>query len=404
MNSTVAVLRCNSYDAAEVRAAVGRGLELLGGLKRYIRADEKIVLKPNLLFPKELVCTHPAVFEAVAREALAVTKNVFYGDSSGFGPVAMNTALCGYKKIADELGLTLADFDNGAMVAHPKALLARQIMIANAVINGDGLINIAKFKSHNLTRFTGAIKNTYGCVPGFYKGQYHALYSSVDEFCKVVVDIASYVKPRLHILDGITAMEGNGPQSGTPRQLNVLLFSTDPVALDVTACRMIGLDPSFVPTIPAAQTVGLGNADPCSITLVGDNVEQFFCPSFKVIRTKPASMPDSLILQSIRRMVSTRPQIIKSKCTRCGRCIESCPVVPKAINWPGARAVHVPVYDYQKCIRCYCCNEMCPGKAIVVRTPLLGRILPFVYYLALKLTRLHIKKYDSKNQRTTGLY
>jgi NAD-dependent dihydropyrimidine dehydrogenase PreA subunit len=156
-------------------------------------------------------------------------------------------------------------------------------------------------------------------------------------------------------------MEGNGPRGGDPRPLNVLLFSTDPVALDATACRIINLNPLYVPTNVVGSETGAGTYLEEEIELVGDALDQFICPDFNVDRSPIKTKEKGPFMRFI----------VEEKCTQCGTCVQSCPVEGKAINWLNGDKTKAPVYDYKKCIRCYCCQEMCPESAIIIKDPLI---------------------------------
>jgi len=130
--------------------------------------------------------------------------------------------------------------------------------VANGALDADGLVNLSKLKTHPLTRLTGAVKNQFGCVPGLLKSQYHVTLPDPFDFAAMLVDLNTLVRPRFCVMDGVMAMEGNGPRSGVMRKLNVLLFSTDPIALDATACRIINVDPEVVTTSGLGEKAGLG--------------------------------------------------------------------------------------------------------------------------------------------------
>lgn len=375
--SKVALVRCHTYDDGEVRKAVEAGLDLLGGVSQFVRCGEKIVMKPNVLIgtdPEKCVTTHPSVLKAVGMLLREAGASVSYGDSSSFGKSESNLRRARLKQAGDDLGIQMADFDNGRSVSHPNALLVRSFVIANGVLASDGLVSLAKLKTHPLTRFTGAVKNQFGCIPGLLKSQYHVKLPDPYDFSTMLVDLNTLLGPRLCIMDGIKAMEGNGPRSGKPKSLGVLLFSADPIALDATACRIIDLDPGLVPTSDPGEKSGLGTARSESIEIVGDRIESLIDTDFKVIRTAPVRCSSSRLRTFIKNRLCERPVIDKTKCTNCGVCVSMCPVDPKAVDWHDGERSGPPSHDYDSCIRCYCCQETCPEGAISLETPLLGRI------------------------------
>jgi ferredoxin len=188
------------------------------------------------------------------------------------------------------------------------------------------------------------------------------------------------------------AMEGNGPQNGDPRRLGLLMLSADPVALDAIACKIIGLDPEFVPTLAAGEEAGLGTWRFDRITCVGDDIAAFVTPDFKVMRLPAVSIPDNPATRAIRNLLVTRPVIRAAVCTRCGNCVSACPVEPRALEFGNSGKARPPVYKYNRCIRCFCCQEICPAGAIRIKTPLLGRLLPVAAYLSLWISNIRAKK------------
>jgi len=376
--SKVALVRCDTYDRAAVYEAVAKGVELIGGISLLIKSGERIVMKPNVLYgtnPEKGVSTHPSVFWAVGELLKRTGASVRYGDSPSFGGSGPHMRRAGLKQVADELGIALADFDKGKTVSHKDALLIKSFVIANGVLDSDGLVNLPKLKTHPLVRFTGAVKNQLGCVPGLLKSQYHVKLPDPYNFASMLVDLNTLIKPRFCVMDGIVAMEGNGPRSGKLTKLNVLLFSGDPVALDATACRIINLDPEVVPTARLGEEAGLGTYHSDNIEIVGDSIESLIDKDFDVIRTPPDHCSRGRLRTFVKNRWCERPAINKAKCTSCGQCVEMCPVEPKAVDWHTADNSKPPTHDYDLCIRCYCCQESCPEGAIFVQAPFLGRVL-----------------------------
>lgn len=373
----VALVRCEDYGEAHVHDAVGEGLSLLGGAGCFTKPGEHILLKVNLLVgtaPNKAVTTHPSVFRAVARYFREAGADVVYGDSPGFGRPSGAARRAGLTEVAAELGIPLADFSNGEKVSFPQGGLMHQFTIAKGVLEADGVVSLPKLKTHALTRMTGAVKNQFGCIPGVLKGEFHARLPEMDQFARMLVDLDTFVRPRLYIMDAIVAMEGNGPRSGKPRNMSALLFSEDPVALDATACRMMDLDPVSVPTVKWGQDMGRGTHS--HVELLGAPLESFIASDFKV-KLKKGSTTGSMngvLARFLRHLLVPRPVIDESRCTCCGTCVKVCPANPKAVEFRQGEK-NPPSHDYSACFRCYCCQELCPEDAVSVDTPLLGRLV-----------------------------
>lgn len=374
----VALVRCEDYDEARVYDAVARGLELIGGAGQFVTAGERILLKVNLLAgvgPEKAVTTHPAVFRAVARLLADTGAVLSYGDSPGFGKPESVARRAGLVQVAEELGISFADFAEGETVSFSAGRQVKQFHIARGVLEADGVVSLPKLKTHALMRMTGAVKNQFGCIPGFLKGEFHARMAELDQFARMLADLTACVRPRLYIMDGVIAMEGNGPRNGTPRPVHAILLSANPVALDAAMCRIVGFPPESLLTNPAGRDAGLGDFD--GIAWVGDPVDGFVVPDFNVNRTidpHGKSLP-RIAARLMRDLVIPRPTIEAILCSQCGTCVRVCPATPKAVDFRDGDKTVPPVYDYGRCLRCYCCQEMCPEEAIIVETPLLGRLL-----------------------------
>ncbi len=376
--STVALVRCESYNPQEVQPAIFRGIELLGGANLFARSGENLLLKPNILSgesPEKNISPHPEVFRAVAKELTKIGATLSYGDSPGFGNPKSNAQRGGFGVVAEEEGIAWADFTNSRLMQFPEGKVIKKFSIAEGVAASDGLISISKLKTHALTRITGAIKNQFGCIPGARKAEFHSVLTTAALFSQMLVDLNLLLKPRLFIIDAIIAMEGNGPRNGKGRKMNLLLLSTDPVALDATICRLVNLDPELVETLIYGEKFGLGTTN--SIDYVGDPIEDFIMPDFDVNRSPQKTTAGTSFLSTsfLRRFSAPRPTIKPEVCKKCGRCVEVCPAQPKALSWSSEGKTVPPVYDYAKCIRCYCCQELCPFNAIYVKVPPLGKII-----------------------------
>ncbi|MCX6557412.1 MAG: DUF362 domain-containing protein [Candidatus Aminicenantes bacterium] len=373
----VALIECPSYDPELVLQALRQGVGLLGGIGRFVAANEKVMLKPNCLSgaePHKNVTTHPAVLKAMGLLCQESGAKVSFGDSPGFGSPAAALAKAGLTAAAREIGMAQADFTTAVQVGFNEAMITKQLVLAKAALETDGIISLAKMKTHGFMRITGAVKNQFGCVPGMRKAEFHVKMPRAEHFAAMLVDITRFLKPRLYVLDGIVAMEGNGPGSGTARPMKVLLLASDPVALDAVFCRLVHMPATYVPTMKPAALSGLGRYQDDEIEICGDEISPLECPDFKVVR-QPAATMDSSFPYYLKKWVTPRPFIDTALCKNCGVCTDVCPVEPKAVQKKPGAADSKPAYDYPRCIRCYCCQEMCPHGAITIRRPLLSRLI-----------------------------
>jgi NAD-dependent dihydropyrimidine dehydrogenase PreA subunit len=199
----------------------------------------------------------------------------------------------------------------------------------------------------------------------------HGRYTNAYNFAEMLIDLNNYLKVDFHILDGIVAMEGNGPRNGHPTKMNVLMMSKDSVAIDTLFCKMVNLNPMIIPTITYGKKYGLGDYE--DIEIIGEDLTSFVNPSFDIDR-ETIKKTEGNKLKLVRKYVIRRPIINEDICKKCGVCVEVCPVEGKAVNWQNGDKSKPPVYDYDKCIRCYCCQEMCPYHVIDTKTPLIGKL------------------------------
>jgi uncharacterized protein (DUF362 family)/ferredoxin len=374
----VAIIRCESYDEKIVFNAIKKGIDLIGGIDSIVKKNEKILLKVNNLVgsnPEKAVTTHPSILNAMIEILLEKNIKITYGDSPGFEKPLVGLTKSGHIKIGDKYNIKMGDFEKGKSIDFPKGVICKKFNIANACLESDGIISLAKMKTHGLTRITGAVKNQLGCVYGLHKSSFHVRFPNPTNFSKMLIDLNNLLKPRLYILDGVLAMEGNGPQGGEPIKMNCIIISTDPVAVDATFSKMINLNPIFVPTIKYGKIYGIGTYLENEIEYVGEPIEKFINKDFKVIR-KPVvnSLLKPFMFSAVRNIIYPKPVINNEKCVKCGVCVNSCPVEGKALNFKDNNKKEPPVYNYKKCIRCYCCQEMCPNKAIYLKQPFLSRL------------------------------
>lgn len=379
--SKVVVIFCNGYNEERIYSCINSGINILGGIAKFVSKEENILVKPNFLSPSDAdssVVTHPSVIKAVLKILNENGySNVKYGDSPGHGTCKAAATKLGLNA-ENTYGAVLADMSEEVKTSFAEGKTCKEFYYTKEVMEADAIIGLSKMKTHALERVTGAVKNMYGLVCGYHKAAGHVKYPNDSIFARALADIHRSTPQRLHIMDGVVAMEGNGPGSGTPIAMNVLLFSADAVALDTVFCHLVYLNPLFVPTNVQGKDMGIGEYEDDKIEIIlgndtgngkvitKDELQKLYGnKSFDVPRDKPRR---TLLKQysSLMTRFSRRPFIKKDKCIKCGICVEHCPVHGKAVDFKKGKK-EAPVYDYKKCIRCYCCQEMCPQKAIKVR-------------------------------------
>lgn len=375
---------CPDYGQAEeaIRALV----EQMGGMGRFVRPGERIVLKANLLRaapPESAICTHPAVVEAVAKLVKEAGGTPVICDSPG-GALHKEAVLrslyekTGMAAVAAAAGAELSMDSSTRTVSLPEGKVLRQAEIITPVAEADGVIDLCKMKTHVLMSMTGAVKNLFGVIPGLSKVGYHATHPDHATFADVLLDLTGYVKPRLSLMDGILAMEGDGPgSSGTPRQVGLLLAAANPLALDTAAGAIMNLPRQDNPVLLAAERRGLTPCRMEDVELIGGTVEELRMADYKFPASTKSNLMDFLgplarpAERLCKKALSQTPRIDGAKCVGCGICAKSCPGQAIAMTAPGKKAR----ISQKACIHCYCCHELCPQKAVELHQSWLGRLL-----------------------------
>lgn len=370
--NAVSLIKCAGYDAADVQAAVKQAVFLLGGIERFVRPGEKVLLKPNLLTdapPEKGVDTHPEIVRAVIRLLRPVTRHIVCGDSpSVWGEkkdINRVYEVSGIKKVCEEEGVELVYFT--------KSRIVKGYPLTPWAFSCDRLINIPKFKTHGYTILTACLKNLFGLVVGMHKMKLHFDHPGVLDLSRVIVDIYEARRPDLNIIDAVVAMEGDGPGSaGTLKNMRLIAAGSDGVCLDMVLAHLMNLDDLDIPTNREAVSRGLGPGCLADIDVLGGRLSDFEVESFKLPKASVlARLPQMprVLGRLLLAFLSLKPYVVASACKLCGTCQKSCPAGAIRLD---RRGVHV---NRSKCILCLCCQEICPHGAIDVRKNFLLRLL-----------------------------
>ncbi len=369
----VSALQCPSYERNLVDSAIRKAVGLLGGMEKFVRPGERVLIKPNMLAakaPDKAVTTHPEVVRAVVRMVKDAGGIPFIGDSGAIGSFKKIAEVTGIAEVAQAEGADLIELSEAEDVAGTGTF--RHFEISSEALHADAVINLPKLKTHGQMLLTLAVKNLFGCIPGRRKVQWH-LNAGVDigAFAAMLVELHGLIRPRLSIVDAVVSMEGNGPGSGRPRETGFIMAGEDAFAVDFMLCRFLGVEPFRLPTLKAAREKGLFPETP-EIDLLGD----FNAPGYAGIRDfrlPPGTHLEWTIPETVRRFLkdalTTKPRVDKGRCKLCMMCADMCPA--KAMKGPGA-GIEI---NYRQCIRCFCCQEICPYGAIDIAE---GWLLRFI--------------------------
>ena len=369
---TVSITTTDGYELSTLKQAVTRLLEPIGGISAFVSQGDRVLLKPNLLSAKEpdkAVTTHPAVVQVVAELVRDAGGIVLIGDSPGIG---------GFLRVAEKSGISDAARDSGASLVEFKEGIElqgngtfRSIRLARAYYEADKVINLPKLKTHEMMTMTCAVKNLFGAVVGAEKAGWHLKAGRSQQlFARLLLEIYLLKKPVLNIVDAITAMEGNGPGSGEPITLGVLIAGVNPVAIDVIAGKLAGIPADLLHIEREAASMGLPGALFEDIVLCGTPLGDIPETRFKLPTGLDVQFGlPPFLAKALKNHLTSYPAADPKTCILCGICRDACP--PAAITIQNS-ALSV---DKARCIRCWCCRELCPHDAMLTTRGLLLRVL-----------------------------
>jgi uncharacterized protein (DUF362 family)/NAD-dependent dihydropyrimidine dehydrogenase PreA subunit len=378
MDTTVALVRSTQYATEQVEAAVRQAVDLLGGMARFVQPGQRVLVKPNLLQPSDpakAITTHPTVVRAVVKLAQEAGGQVLIADNPFIPPISQR----GWDSLYEKTGLAAIAAETGAELnygivpeqrQHPEGELIKLVDTSSFLLECDVVISVPKLKTHGLMRYTGAVKNLFGTVPGTIKAGYHVKLQTADRFASMLLDLVSFVRPALTVMDAVVGMDGDGPAAGQPFPIGAILAAADPVGVDVAAVELVGHKPMSVPTIAGAAARGWTTGNASDLNILGEQLAAVAASGFRLPpggRSEMDYVPQFLRPLGARLLVPS--PYVTGRCTGCGLCIENCPV--QTIFRVNGRAR----VDLSNCIRCYCCHEVCPEQAIELRQPWLGRKL-----------------------------
>ena len=365
MNNIVCCLSCTEYDVALI-------LPLLEEVYKKTQGPDvtgkTILLKPNILFdefPHRAVTTHPVFLEAVIRFLQSrKAGKIYVGDAPALHTPSFKPHKSGIYEVCNKMGADWVYFGK-SIFSH--TLPSGRVPLASIVKEVDYFFSLPKLKTHELMGYTGAIKNTFGLIPHVHKAKQHAIHRNPRTMAMLLLDLNEAFTPDYIFMDAIVSMEGPGPGNGTPYPLHLLLGSTNPLALDMVASKIIGYNPLELET----NTEGLRRKKWLSsaeeIVLHGVDINEPIHSNYTLTRrSSMGKMSLGILLRFIPffRKRERQPFFLEERCIGCQKCVEICPnraITPHPNNPTNIRL------KAKKCIHCFCCHEVCPQNAIEVR-------------------------------------
>jgi uncharacterized protein (DUF362 family) len=301
IQSLAVICRCRSYEPEQVDHSLERLFEHLGGIGRFIRPCDRVLIKPNLIVPAgpdRPAQTHPAVIIAMAKLIKEAGAKPVVGDSPAWGTAASCLKALEIDTALQAMGVSVVQLNQPVRTA----VNGVRVGISRIALEVDKIINLPKFKAHQQLGATFAIKNMFGCVAGKEKALWHFLKgANAEDFCRMLVEIYRRLCPVLTIIDGVIAMEGQGPINGTAKPLGFLIGGADPIACEYACCRLVGMDPLDLPILKAARAMGYGCSGDEALTLVGDSYQDLICRDFQFARQTPLRFTFGRICKSIAK-------------------------------------------------------------------------------------------------------
>ena len=375
MSIKVVLNQVSDYTPERLKTVIQDQLEALGGISRFVKPGQTVLIKPNMLAgkaPEKAVTTHPEIVRVVIEEAQKAGGKVLVGDSPGIGKSEQVVRKCGIMKVIEETGATFTPFTESVTVPGREGIF-QHLEIAREVLDADVIINLPKLKTHQMMGLTCGIKNMFGAVVGMRKIRLHLQAGTNKEFfATMLLELAEFLNPALTLVDGITAMEGDGPGSGDPIHVGTVFSSTSMQAVDTVASDLLKLPTKEVWTQKVALHSDRAGSRMEDIELIGDPIETLRPPRFKPAKSTDVnfSLP-SFLKNPLKKSLTARPEPDRDSCILCGECVRSCP--PQAMQIENKKLM----IDFDRCIRCFCCQELCPHGALETKQGVLLKVARF---------------------------
>lgn len=279
----------------EIKDGLINLINKLGGLKRFVKKGQTVLIKPNLVSDHGMqdgiykggIVTDVRLVRALIELLLPIAGKIIIAEGSSINRSATwkMFTLYGYDRLVDidpgKISLVDLNTDSQVEKAVPRGKRMSSRKIPLTIENADVIINIPVLKIHFAAIVSLSVKSLQGVVPPLekYMSHFFGLWQSL-------INIHHLVKPDLIIIDGLTGQEDFGPVSGIPKKMDLLIGGTNPVAVDAVAMRIMGHDPLTSPPVWVAYMQGLGPVEPEKIIVTGPAIaevtSQFKLPEINI--------------------------------------------------------------------------------------------------------------------------
>jgi len=301
----VTLIRCSDYSRPNIAEAIERHFELLGGLDRFIKPGDSVLLKPNFIAPRSYrhaTQTHPVVIIEIARLLKDFGARPFVGDSPAWGNVFTCVKALKLEESLKKLSVPVKQLDKPRWCKIGKNNI--KVGISSVALDADKIINLPKFKTHQQLVATFAVKNMFGCVSGKRKALWHFRKGgNFEDFCELLIEIFRFLNPAMTIIDGVMAMDGAGPIRGRTRPLGWLIGGTDPIACETICCKLVNIKPEELPIIKTAKRMGLECPDVDKVKVAGDGFPEVVCTDFEPAKLIPLRFSFLHVCKSIGKQI-----------------------------------------------------------------------------------------------------